>query len=238
MIYPTHAFPRLLDVAKKQGSTYRFMCCTLKFIYSCSWGSFWVDTVQPKSVSINWSLPTRTNRSEIHAIHAPKLWENGVVAKLQAHLVVTRLEVMWFGAEVPSDSGCETTPWWVGGLGFEEVSEVKHINLLKLFWLMIGVLHLRPVPGILTQQTLRNEGRGDTTANLWRQCKIRLTVGKMGMKIDRLNNDWTLLKHRQQNSNHLQKEERSNVMKASKKRWVMCYWTCRSSRGPGEIEPQ
>lgn len=45
-LYPTHPFPRLLDVAKTQGSTYRFRFCTLKFVYSCSWGSFWVDPAE------------------------------------------------------------------------------------------------------------------------------------------------------------------------------------------------
>ena len=193
MIYPTHAFPRRLDVAKKQGSTYRFMCCTLKFVYSCSWGSFWVDPAELcRYQSINWSLPTRTNRSQIHAIDAPKLWVNGVVAKLEAHLVVTRLEVMWLmcpGAEWQRWWNHPLVGWWVGFERSFRSEAAKHINLLKPFWLMIGVLHLRLVPGIffLTQQTLRNEGRGDTTANLWQQCKIRLTVGKMGMKIVRLN---------------------------------------------------
>ena len=106
--------------------------CTLKFVYSCSWGSFWVDPAR-KSVSINWSLPTRTNRSEIHAIHAPKLWENGVVAKLQAHLVVTRLEVMWLiwcrGAEVPGiffSPNVNLKKWGKGGHHCKPVTAMQN----------------------------------------------------------------------------------------------------------------
>ena len=139
-------------MAKKQGSTYRFRFCTLRFVYSCSRGSFWVDPAELcRYQSINWSLPTRTNRSQIHAIDAPKLWVNGVVAKLEAHLVVTRLEVTWLmcrGAEWQWWWNQPLVGWWVGFERSFRSEATKHLNLLKPFWLMIGVLHLRLFFGI------------------------------------------------------------------------------------------